>query len=777
MKRRTFFTLIILVFSIIGSQITHAQVVLEHGDGVLSVAFSPVEDTLLASGSSDSTVKLWDVETQTNIATLEGHTAAVFSVAFSPNRMLLASGSFDGTVKLWDANAHTNIATLEGHAAEIASVAFSPDGTTLASGSFDGIVKLWNIATHQNTATFGGYDADILEEGGWITPVSFSPNSSTLAYGAITSIQLWDVATEENIATFVVPEDGVISVAFSPDGTTLASSSLDSIIQLWDVATGTHTATLPLPSNYFLPLPFFSFSPDGTLIAATHDENVGLWDVETSTLINTLFGHTNGVRSLSFLSDGSLISGALDGTVRLWNTAFSKETKTPLVASAAFPLTEATLHGSVVTLTLNGHRFVDSEWDIRDAVTVSGTSSSYSVYSWRVERVSDTEVTAKLGFDGTDFDTDATLAFTVGADAIVDSEGQGLTALIPVTAIQKSNATVSVTPASVVSPAIGEKLTFSLNIEGGENVAGYELDVFFDATALNFVSSTNGNYGNYLPVDTSFAWDGWIFTAKTFAEAANGDGTLATLTFEVADFRASTLTLFKVYLVDTDGKRWEATTVDANVTIPPEPAEALVGDINSDGVVDIQDLTIVGARLGQRGQNSADLNGDHLVDIVDLVLVANAFGAEAAAPSLNPQISEQLTAVDVKGWLNQARQLSLTDPAYLRGISVLEQLLMALTPKETALLPNYPNPFNPETWIPYHLSKDAEVTLRIYAMNGTLVRTLALGHQPAGIYQTRSRAAYWDGKNQFGEPVASGVYFYTLTAGDFTATRKMLIMK
>ena len=613
------------------------------GIACFSVAFSPVDDTLLASGSSDGTVKLWDVETQTNIATLEGHTAAVFSVAFSPNRMLLASGSFDGTVKLWDANAHTNIATFEGHAAEIASVAFSPDGTTLASGAGDGIIKLWDVATHQNTATFGGYDAAILEAGGWFTPVAFSPDGTTLASGAMDSLQLWEVATKENIATFAVPGGGVVSVAFSPDGTTLASSSWHSSIKLWEVATGTHTATLPLPSNYLRALPFFSFSPDGTFIAATHDENVGVWDVETSTLINTLFGHTNGVRSLSFLSDGSLISGALDGTVRLWNAAFSKETKTPLVASAAFPLTEATLHGSVVTLTLNGHRFVDSEWDIRDAVTVSGiegiaVSGSYSGYFLRVERVSDTEVTVELEFDGTDFDTDATLAFTVGADAIVDSEGQGLTALIPVTAIQKSNATVSVTPASVVSPAIGEKLTFSLNIEGGENVAGYELDVFFDATALNFVSRTNGNYGNYLPVDTSFAWDGWIFTAKTFAEAANGDGTLATFTFEVADFRASTLTLSKVYLVDTDGKRWEANTVDANVTIPPEPAEALFGDINRDGVVNIQDLTIVGARLGQRGQNSADLNGDHLVDIVDLVLVANAFGAEAAAPSLNPQI-------------------------------------------------------------------------------------------------------------------------------------------
>ena len=101
----------------------------------------------------------------------------------------------------------------------------------------------------------------------------------------------------------------------------------------------------------------------------------------------------------------------------------------------------------------------------------------------------------------------------------------------------------------------------------------------------------------------------------------------------------------------------------------------------------------------------------------------------------------------------------------------------AVPPDKTALLPNYPNPFNPETWIPYQLAEAAEVTFHIYAANGVLVRTLDFGHQPAGIYQYRSRAAYWDGKNEVGEPVASGVYFYTLTAGDFTATRKMLIRK
>ena len=101
----------------------------------------------------------------------------------------------------------------------------------------------------------------------------------------------------------------------------------------------------------------------------------------------------------------------------------------------------------------------------------------------------------------------------------------------------------------------------------------------------------------------------------------------------------------------------------------------------------------------------------------------------------------------------------------------------SVSPTTSALLANYPNPFNPETWIPYQLAKPADVTLTIYAINGQVVRQLALGHQDAGVYQTRSRAAHWDGRNAFGEPVASGLYFYTLKAGEFTATRKMLIRK
>ncbi len=98
-------------------------------------------------------------------------------------------------------------------------------------------------------------------------------------------------------------------------------------------------------------------------------------------------------------------------------------------------------------------------------------------------------------------------------------------------------------------------------------------------------------------------------------------------------------------------------------------------------------------------------------------------------------------------------------------------------PAETELLANYPNPFNPETWIPYRLAEDAFVTLTIYDLNGHLARTLDVGHRIAAAYESRSKAIYWDGRNDLGEPVASGIYFYTLTAGDFSATRRMVILK
>ena len=206
-------------------------------------------------------------------------------------------------------------------------------------------------------------------------------------------------------------------------------------------------------------------------------------------------------------------------------------------------------------------------------------------------------------------------------------------------------------------------------------------------------------------------------------------------------------------------------------------------DVNRDGEVDILDLILVAQDIGKTSGTNlrTDVNGDGTRNIQDLVLVASHLGelsGPAAAPFLNQILTaSRMSPTLLQAWITQAHAENDGSYAFQKGIANLQKLLTLLAPEETALLPNYPNPFNPETWIPYQLAEPAEVTLRIYAIKGEAVRTLTLGHQPAGIYQNRTRAAYWDGKNALGEPVASGIYFYTLTAGDFNATRKMLIRK
>ena len=223
---------------------------------------------------------------------------------------------------------------------------------------------------------------------------------------------------------------------------------------------------------------------------------------------------------------------------------------------------------------------------------------------------------------------------------------------------------------------------------------------------------------------------------------------------------------------------WQGALPDVQGQIPVP--QTLPWDINNDGVVNIQDLVLVSSsfEVDAPAHPKVDVNNDGRVNILDLILVAAHFGKSsntAASPKSTAFSPEYVNRIEE--WLTEARLVDDGSDIFRRGIATLEHLIDRSVPTETVLLPNYPNPFNPETWIPYDLAEDADVHIHIYNLKGESIRQLSLGFQTAGTYRTRSRAAYWDGRNATGEPVASGVYFYTLQVGQFKATRRMVILK
>ena len=339
-------------------------------------------------------------------------------------------------------------------------------------------------------------------------------------------------------------------------------------------------------------------------------------------------------------------------------------------------------------------------------------------------------------------------------------------------------------------PAIHIDNTFTLDFDAEDvtDLAGWEFDIAFDPTVLKVLEV---NEGDFLKTggETTFFQKGTIdnstgkitklSSARLSEDGVSGTGTLLSVMFTAKTAGQTQLKLENFQLAAITGVSIPAGPHEVIITVEEQLA---IGDVNRDGQVNILDMVLVARHFGKTvpSDSDVDLNGDGVVNIQDLIIVAQHLGESttSAAPSIFA--IDDIEGIDpamIQAWITQAQIENDGSIAFQQGIANLERLLTLFIPEETALLHNYPNPFNPETWIPYQLSEPAEVTLTIHAVNGTLVRTLALGYQPAGIYQTRTRAAYWDGKNDLGESVASGVYFYTLTTGDFNATKKMLIRK
>jgi WD40 repeat protein/class 3 adenylate cyclase len=278
---------------------------------VLAIAFSP-DGTLLAMGI-DRQILLWRMADRRQIATLEGQTAWVRCVAFSPDGQTLASGSLDHTIRLWDVQTGQCLKTLRGHTSDVQSIAFSPDGTRLASGSNDHTIRLWDVQTQRCVQTLTGQDDRILS-------VIFSSDGQELISTSDDhTVRFWHLATGtcRHIATHV---NWLLSTALSPDGTMLVTGSDRQTVKFWHVQSGECLGTLP---DYTATVWAVAFSPDGQLLATGGDDKtIRLWDVRTRQCLKTWQEHTNQVWQVSFSPDGqTLVSGGEDQAVKLWDVA------------------------------------------------------------------------------------------------------------------------------------------------------------------------------------------------------------------------------------------------------------------------------------------------------------------------------------------------------------------------------------------------------------------------------------------------------------------------
>ncbi|MDE5080739.1 MAG: protein kinase [Trichodesmium sp. St15_bin1_1] len=285
-----------------------------HFDSVNSVAFSP-NGEMLASGSRDKTIEIWDMKKGKRWFTLTGHGDSVSSVAFSPNGEMLASGSRDKTIEIWDMKKGKRWFTLIGHYDWVDTVAFSPDNQMLASGGRDKGIEIWNLQKAKRWFSLVGHQDRVYT-------VAFYKDGGMLASaGRDQTIKIWDLQKTKELFTIKGHSDWVRSLTLSPNGDVLVSGSRDGTIKLWQVHGGELISTPIQNLKYGMSdVLSVAFSPNGKIVAGGYRNGIiNLWDAITGELLETLNGHSSDVFSVVFSQDGrSLASGSNDKTINIW---------------------------------------------------------------------------------------------------------------------------------------------------------------------------------------------------------------------------------------------------------------------------------------------------------------------------------------------------------------------------------------------------------------------------------------------------------------------------
>ena len=555
---------------------------------------------------------------------------------------------------------------------------------------------------------------------------------------------------------------------------------------------------------------------DGNSTTRTIDENtaagenigtpVAATDANTSDTLTYTLGGTDAA---SFSIDST--TGQLQTSA-----ALNYETKTAYTVTVS--VSDGNGGSDSITVTINVNNVDDANnapvFEYGSSITLSVNKGENLGTSIRATDEDDDTLTYSLG--GTDaslFSLDEDYEYFLKSNAVLDYDGKtSYSVTITVSDGNGGSDTITVTitdPApeiDILTLIRSEEPDWVLKLDTGTGIvsasfSGGFVTSLFKHNSISFTRAKGVKFYNYFHVSVVFSeavsgfeqseltltnntagatisgwqseetWLGHVFSTDVYVTMSGS------VTFNVAAGAA------------TDNAGQPSPTAESKTfTVTINLTEHPPWDVNKDGSVDATDSALVTAALGQTGEDivnsRTDVNWDDTVDGDDVTLVTYHIADEGAAPSiirafslLDKKTLEKLNPVALQTQLDILRAKSNGSPGYLHAIALLENILAATRPDKTQLLANYPNPFNPETWIPYHLANASNVHITIYNARGTVVQRLELGHQREGYYTSRSRAAYWDGTNNVGERVASGLYFYQLQADNVSLLRKMVILK
>ena len=695
----------------------------------------------------------------------------ILSMAFSPDGRFLVIGSKRPDAEIWEMETRQIVGHLEGHGGWVSAVCYSPDGRWIASTEpTSTTVYLWDAQTHQLIREWHSGepnpDADTFQ-------LFFSPDSQRLY--AITQegspayyqswndrVRIWDVQTGEQLHEFKPESVAVEAVSISPDESRAILEYQDGITVLWDMV---KDQRLRLWVNFFGGTDSLRLSPDGKSLVRVLNSVIKIWDIPSRSLRRVIFqGEQNYSGTLAISPDSQTFAVGLDGYGIEIHDIYTGELKTFIpnvshLSNCAFNQAGNRIAAYIYSYFIGVENAAITIVDIDNPQSQEHLNTSDGIRNSQIRKIAFSDDDQYLAV--------ATQKYRIDLWRRIEGEYVHYTKLFSNIPLNRYNFDSSLefgrTPDNkLILVAGGREQVFAWQI-GDEVKSLFVLDA---SGPVRFSSD-----GQYLFFNREGRLQIWDWRQKKGIEH---------------DFMSEYLTASRdgSVLLTLDYETGRALIWNGRVLLPLEPTVPY--DVNWDGVVDILDLVRAASQFGQIGTHlTGDVNGDGKVDVSDLGHIGSHLGENAAAPALpiddpNPIFSYHSSAV--KRQLQALTALeSLETPS--RGAHIAHSLLQAWlsynepSVTETKLLPNYPNPFNPETWIPYQLAKDAHVRIRIYDALGHLVRELDLGTKLAGSYLSKPQAAYWDGCNDIGEVVSSGVYFYTLEAGDYRRTRRMTVVR